>query len=397
MQPTLPPHPAARAGARGPMHGAAAAALLALALLLGACAEPETLPPAAGGLARGDAARLSLLVRQTRAQFPELSAAGLRQGPQRTPPGDVTERASLTLVGEGQGFRPGVQVEAPQRIRLALYLDKTAYSAGYARVTLDDAPEADWRVVAHDLRGNTAEDFELILMLADAAGTLRYMVVLGGTYAEGDARWRAFEGTLVVPGAGLRIDRWERLYKIDFGFRYPAVPLYVAEVNQAAELFTRLDRDMRQLETLRRQVRDAEQALDAAETEQQTESRRQALNQARARFGSERDRARDALLRYYRLRREIAAHYAEYSESNPYRWKRLAAQQADYDHWKQVEFHHPRIDAIHDQLAGYDENRENLDQARRRMLDVVNRHNNWGRDPSGQRGPPEGRAEGEAP
>ncbi len=354
---------------------------------LGGCASQGELSRTSSGLAGGDAERLSLIVAQTRAQFPELSAGGLRQGVRaaaESPPGG---QPALALRGEGRGLRPGIQVGPVQRVALGLYLDKRGYDTGFVRLSLDGAPEEQWRVVAHELRGEPDADFELILALADGNARLRYLVVLGGEYEEGEARFRAFEGTLVIPGPSLRIEQWERIFKIDFGYRYPATPLFWNEVNRADGLYADLLRDQRRLQAGRKRNERERSGLEGLMADPQADRgevarRRDELAAAEAEQSRAAEVARDRLIRYYRLRGALASHFAEHVDSNPYRWLDADGQQSHYDHWKQVELHHPRIDAVQEALQTYLQDPGPLERAKAEAFAVVDRHNNWAKDPS---------------
>jgi hypothetical protein len=364
----------------------------ALAAALSGCRQPAGPPPVSGGLARGDAARLSLLVAQSRAQHPELSATGLRPAPRRAADG-ASRPAELALRGNGLGVRPGVQIGEPQPVALALFLDKSHYHAGYARLSFAGQPEETWRIVAYDARGDPKEAFELLYALADPESRVRYLGVLGGYFEQEGRRFLAFEGTLVIPGKGARLEDWERIYKIDFGFKHPAEPLFLAEVERANGLFAGLQQAVAGLGARRDRIelarREREELARQAPSSGQAPGREEELARRDAELVGMRDEqtraAKEAealLLGYWALRVSIDTHFAEFAESNAYRWHDRAGQQAWYDQWRQVEFHHPRIDEWQRTLAGFLPDGTALDQARAQAMAVIGRLDNRAKDPS---------------
>jgi hypothetical protein len=92
-------------------HGLAAllAPLLLLALLgalLAGCAG-EAARQGPGGMPALQAARISLVVAQTRAQFPELSGGAIPFEPRKPPAATPGSAPELALRGSGVGVQPG--------------------------------------------------------------------------------------------------------------------------------------------------------------------------------------------------------------------------------------------------------------------------------------------------
>ena len=156
------------------------ACMLAGILILAGCAARGQLKHAEAGMAGGDGERLALAVAQSRAQFPELSALQLRQGPLLTEEQAGREEPSLALKGMGVGIAPGVQSGIRDEIELALYIDKSRYDAGYMEVAFDGGHAEIWRIIAHDLRGDVAGAFELFLTLAERVARVRSTEMLWG-------------------------------------------------------------------------------------------------------------------------------------------------------------------------------------------------------------------------
>ena len=368
------------------------AAFIAALALGSACGAPKELPPTAGGLARGDAARLSLLVTQTRAQYPELTAQSLKQGPQLNA-GEGPQLADPALIGEGVGLRPGIQVGARETVELSLFLDKSDYHAGYARISISGAPEETWRVIAYDLRGEVTGDFELLYALADGESRVNYLAVLGGTYEQDGRRLLAYEGTLILPGRGVRIEGWDRIFKVDFGFKHPAEPLYLAGVERANTLMAETRRAVSALDALRKRIETGRAEMEALRQQmpppEQAQARRQELAQREGQIAereSERDRlaaqAEQTLVKYWATRASVDADFAEFVASNAFRWRAPAQQQAWFDRWKRMELHHPGIDELQQALAAFLPERSKIDQARDKALAMINRLDNWSKNPS---------------
>lgn len=387
-----PHRPIGRRARRGLLPAALAAAL---ALLAAGCTPGGTLPRTRAGLAHGDAERLSLIVAQSRAQFPDLSAVALRQGPYRPQDDRETAEPTLALRGEGTGVRPGVQRGQAETVSLELYLDKSHYDAGHLRLQRGGGPAETWRVIAHDLRGDVTEDFELILTLADGENRVRYLVVLGGRYPAEEPSYIAYEGTLLFPGKGVRLDQWPLLYKVDFGFRHPSPPEYQGLVDESGERLQALDEAVSELFEISNRISEQQEQLEQLARKEvppeqrdahtlELERRRQRIADLRAELRGKARQTEADMIAYYELRARIARSYAAFVETNPYLWRDTEGRQAHYDYWKQVEFQHPRIDTLHVSLVSYLDDAGDLEQAKEDAFRVIDRLDNWSRNPSRQ-------------
>ncbi|HEX7927272.1 MAG TPA: hypothetical protein VF678_06760, partial [bacterium] len=205
------------------------AALVLVLATLCAC-TPKTTELTGGGFAPGDGNKLSMAFAQARAQFPELSAQGLpyvmREAQGKAAP-------ELALQGSGVGFSRGLQLTERTKGAIKVFLDKATYAQGYVAVQLDGSGEQTWPIVAYELRGKASDRFEFSYLLAAPDGALRYLVLMGGAYAESGKDLLAYEGTLFIPTPGKGLESWARAYKFDFGFKYPAKPEYQVGVDEA--------------------------------------------------------------------------------------------------------------------------------------------------------------------
>ena len=382
------------APARDPSAGhrrlPAAAALLAAWVLLAGCAAGGGPARTGGGLAQADA--LSLVVAQTRAQFPELSAVEVPFGPRPSPTAEEAGPPELVLQGEGVSLTPGVQVGEPTRVRFALYLSKPGYGTGCATLAPAGEAEETWRVVAYDQRGSAGGGFEFLYVLAAPDGTLRYLAAIGGAFERDGKRWHGFEGTAVVPSPATGVTGWRRAYKIDLGKAFPAEPAFAAEVDAADDLYGRLRREVAALERLKERAAAARAELARLEglpPPPEPAARQAALAGQQGRVErlaaelKQRIAAADQdFRRYYALRHDISRDFAAFQQTNAYRWLRREAQQAHYRHWQRVERHHPEVEQVLGRLVALLENPRELLDARTRAMTLVERNNNWEKDPA---------------
>jgi hypothetical protein len=366
-----------------------AAALAALAMLAG-CAG-SGLPAGPSGLPKADSERLAQAVDQARAQHPKFSALGLTRP--REPAARAGGPLEPVLTGTGIGFVRGLQIQEPVKAQARLFLDTTSYARGQL-VLVEGGREETWPIVAYELKGTADGVFRFTYLLSDPARSLRYLVLVGGEYAEGAAKFWGVEGIVIVPGAGPSLEKWEKAYKFDFGFRYPAQPAYQNLVEEAEGLFRSLARDVPALETLDGRIKAVEgelAALRLGAPEGDAAASRQAgrvatLEERLAEMKDQRaERAEDAgnrAARYYDVRMRLDQAYAEFVTTNPYTWRNLEGRQAFYDRWQTVEFHHPRIDELLARLLPLAPNRAKLEPLRAEAMALFARNNNWDKNPS---------------
>lgn len=375
-----------------------AAVYIAAWMILGGavsgCAGKK-LAPSGGGVAPGDAAAVSAVVAQTRAQFPKLSASGVNYITREAPGKWQGQSPKLVLTGAGVGVAPGIQVSARVPMECELYLSKPGYDRGYALLSFEGKKQERWRIVAHDHRGRADGEFEFIYLLASPRGELWYLAVIGGGFEQGGGKFRGMEGTLIVPGEDGTVSKWKRAFKIDFGIRQPAIPAYRKMVDEAQEKFKKLRRRLPKLQTLRKRIARSRAQLDVLLN---VPDKRQAAQSGGKNIAAAEEKARlDQLLAdqqqqaeaagreltaYFQLRETIAGEYADFLRSNPYTWAPRAGRQRYHDAWKEVELHHPEIDEISNQVVAYIKDPGAVEQARGGAMAAVRRHNNWGKDPS---------------
>ena len=208
-------------------------------------------------------AQLSLIVGQTRAQYPASSGKDL-PFQVRPRPGDSEGREpEEALAGTGVSMRPGLRERQPKTIQARLFLEKQSYGDGYLLLTWEDGRKETWKTIAHDLQGHPERTFDFIYTLATTDGKVAYLVLIGGKYGEGEKKFSGFEGTLIFPGKAHDLQRWERAYKIDFGYRFPDPPPHQRKVNEARELFRSLQQGVQTLESLQGDKVTQEARLDA--------------------------------------------------------------------------------------------------------------------------------------
>ena len=375
--------------------GLACAPLVAVTVLafgLGGCSS-QTLGPSKGGIPKADAAAVSAVVAQTRAQFPKLSATGVNYLPRDAPPEE--QPPQLVLKGAGVGISPGIQVSARVAMECELYLNKPDYDRGYAKLVLGSGKKENWRIVANDRRGREDSEFEFIYLLASPRGELWYLALIGGEFERDGRRYRGIEGTLIVPAAGGGIGKWKRAFKIDFGSQVPTIPAYREMVASAERKFRFLRRVLPDLKAWRKRVAlskaqlelllnvpDPRQRAGGGEKNLAAAEEKQRLDKLQAEQEESAATAGRELIEYYGLRKDIAGAYAQFVRGNAYTWAVRPHQQRFYDDWKEVELHHPEIDDITKLIMAYLKDPTPVEKARADAMAAVRRQNNWDKDPS---------------
>ena len=369
---------------------------ISLSLVLTACAG--------GGLKRGPSGlsprlveQASLVVGQTRAQFPQHSGKNIpyrirESRLENLPPPE------LALRGVGVSMTPGLQDEVPKRITLSLFVDKNTYTEGYLEVKTADGKEV-WPIIAFDHTGRADGVFGFTYLLATPLGRLRFLVVIGGGYREKEQSYFGFEGTLIHPEPGKGLEKWKRAYKIDFGYKFPSPPAFPGKVAAAEKLFEELQGDVRGVERLQNAVEEARGAFASLQRRPREKTPPGQREKALAKAKRDADGLEESLVdrvaatearfhRYYRVRTEIAVDFSKFLETNFYLWRDLPGKQELFDQWKAVEYHHDRIDLLVLQFMNHLKEKQKLERARRTAMKVITTQNNWGKNPGrGRRSP----------
>jgi len=297
-----------------------------------------------GGVSAEDDARLSLALAQVRAQAPPERVSGLNYVPRAEPEG--LPEPELAVSGEGGSLSRGFQTGETSRVRIALYLDKSSYTRGYAKIGREGTAEELWRIVAFQLRGEAESDFEFTYLLADPGGNLRTLMLLGGMYREGKADRFAIEGVLFLPDLEPRRKayapgEWKTAYQFPFVLGEPVPPQYQTLTSEAGELERQLDRDVEELERLsqRLEALDAEGAKasgsvppekEGSAIQEKAESRRAGLGkQLRERAAQAQANAVNCL----HVRALADSAFAAYLRSNAYAWRDADGRQAAFERW----------------------------------------------------------------
>jgi hypothetical protein len=372
--------------------------LLTLAGLVAGCAQ-HGLDGGRGGLDPEQSARLSLALAQVRAQTPADRVSGLPYESRSDPEG--LRDPELALTGEGMGLSRGFQTGQKSKVRLALYLDKSSYMRGHAKVSRDGGAEEVWRIVAYDLRGDADKDFQFTYLLADPAGALRTLMLLGGTYQDGKADLTAIEGTLLLPDPAPRAKRftpeeWQTAFPFAFVLKEPAVPAYQSLTAQAEDLFRDLDREVPDLERLAQRIDSLpaeapapeEAPVSAADGATASPAPRSSDDRAAAlRAGLEKQLKQRAALaqakavHYYQLRAEADTTFTAYLATNRYTWRNADGQQGAFTRWAEPGRNE---DAVEDRIAHllpFVPEPQKLEDARKAAFDTIAKNKNAARRP----------------
>ncbi len=365
-------------------------ALLLVASLQVACSLGPGLSRGAGGIVPGEAGELSLTVAQLRAQYPQLSAAGLAYEVRQGPETELAGRVSLALQGQGRGVTAGMDAAKGEPVSLTLFLDKANYQEGYARVTLGQGHSSTWPILAFDQRGKADGSFEFLYLLGNPAGGSAYLALLGGSYKDGDAALYGMEGTLLIPSPTGTVAGWQRAYKLDFGLRGPAVPAYRALVDEAERQLRSYERRMSSLERIQAEhqrlesqhAKLLEQAGAAESKSEQLVTAEQRLATLQGQWISEKADARGLAIHYFQTRARLAQAFAEYLDSNRYRWQRLAGQQEAFEHWRKADRDTAAADGLTTALLAQLDDPGPVNQARREALAAIEQHGNAAKAPT---------------
>lgn len=363
--------------------------LLLTAGLPAACSLGPGLSRGAGGIVPAEAQELSLTVAQLRAQYPQLSAAGLAYDVRQGPDAALAARVSLALQGQGRAVTAGIDAATGEPVSLTLFLDKSAYQEGYARVTVGQGHSSTWPILAFDQRGKAEGDFEFLYLLGNPAGGNAYLALLGGSYQEGDAALYGMEGTLLIPSPAGTVAGWQRAYKLDFGFRTPAEPAYRALVDEAAQQFRGFERRMSSLERIQAEHQRVEgqhtrllEQAEAAETPSEAlVAAEKRLTTLQGQWVREKAEARELAIRYYQTRARLAQAFAAFLDSNRYRWRRLEEQQEAFTYWRRADRDTAAADGLTTALLAQLEDPAPVSQARREALAAIEQHANAAKAP----------------
>lgn len=380
-----------RAGRRAFWPRAVRGAGFAAAWLFAASCSGPSIDLGPAGLTPDTVEKVSLVVGQTRAQFPQHSGGAIPYQIREADP-DALPKPELALQGGGVSMTPGLQQETSRKITLSLFLDKEKYAVGWVQVTLPSGAREKWPVVAFEKTGAPDDDFGFTYVLVTPTGQLRYLAVIGGRYEDGEKTYLGFEGTLVIPGKNHDLEHWKRAYKVNFGYKFSDPPAYQVLVARATGLFQEVGAEVKRVERIRGRISEVEgriatlrvrppvggsegergQAMAAAAEEMNTLENEMAafLSATEAKF-----------LLYYRLREEIAGAYAAFVATNHYRWQDQDGKQDFFDRWKLVEFHHPRIDEMVLAFMVHAKDKGTLDLTRARAMKTITGHNNWSKNP----------------
>ena len=369
-------------------------------VVVAGCAQRD-LDLGRGGLSAEDSARLSLALAQVRAQAPPERASGLAYAARPEPEG--LPEPELALTGEASGLGRGFQTGERPRLRLVLYVDKSSYTRGYAKVSRDGGAEEVWRIVSYELRGQADRDFQFTYLLAEPAGGLRTLMLLGGAYREGPAELTAIEGALLLPDPEPRSRRyapaeWQTAFPFAFVLKDPATPAYQTLTAQADTLFRELDREVPDLDRLAQRVEALSQeaaqeavpetpAPPAAGLAPDRAARPPADPSAKRRNDLEQQLKQRAALaqakavHYYQLRGEADTAFSVYLGTNAYTWRDADGQQDAFTRWgalgKQAAAFEERV--AH--LLPFVPEPNSLEQAHQAALATVARNKNESRRP----------------
>ena len=284
---------------------------------------------------------LESVVRDVRALLPTLPSG--KEFPPAMPRLPVADRLPrLLLAGAGRLIRTGEGPPLPAALSVELYADGNDPPGGYLLVQGGANQPERWPILDVQRAGTRTENFSYIFRILDKQSRLRYLTLLGLYYGTGELRFRAFEGYLIFPGEGGVVNARPPIYPIDFGYHWPVPPRFLARLGSLKQDSEALNAQVLRLRELRSRIQDTHhqrETLAATNVPAEQESKRQQDAAALVEKIAQAERDRDALIadmlprleRIYLTRREMAQDWAEFHESNPYRWMTPAERLAAFD------------------------------------------------------------------
>jgi len=378
--------------------------LAALAGIGGGCAH-NSLDLGRGGLPADDDARWSLALAQARSEAPQDRLSGLVYESRPEPAG--LAGPELALTGEADSLTQGFQTAPRSHLRLSVYLDKSTYTRGYLKVSLDGAAEETWPFVAYQLRGDPGGDFQFTYLAADPAGALRTFMLIGGGFRKNGDDLTAIEGALFLPAERPKTGRfspaaWRTAYPVAFVRDEPRQPAYDVLAARSVEvardlerLDGELDRVSKRLEGLRtaRNTAPGEAAQPgapppsggaAASATPPDEARRADLQLQLHRLAEE---AQANAIRYFELRGESDSLFAAYLTGNAYRWRDADGRREAFARWAAPDRAVADFDGLIARLLPYVSDPAKIEQARASYTATVARNRNSEKRPPGTNRP----------
>ena len=285
--------------------------------------------------------RLAELVEETRAILPRVPPVALPPLPPATP---EAAPSRPVLQGTASLIRRGAIGRLPAQLRVTLHLPPGGDGAGpggHLEVTPAGDPAERWPLGEAHRLGDRAGTFLHVYRTHDRANRLRWLVLLGSLYEADGARFRAFEGYLVVPGPGGALGPEAPRYAVDFGYRWPEPPPAVTRAEALAERLAGLARLLGAWREAGADLAAAEKTLGALRTAQvppeQEARRRRDLAEWQGRLADLRRRRADlagqladGLRTALAERRRVAEGWVALTDTNPYRWRTPAERRALY-------------------------------------------------------------------
>lgn len=369
-----------------------AIAMVLLPMILSACQSVRSvlpIPASQAGIPSARVLEVSELVSRVRSDYPDLAAREIPHeirsfGRRYSPP-----KAVLALRGKGTA------VSGSEGLSMKLYLDKDSYSSGQAQLLWEDGRTETVPIVAFDNKGRPDGLFDNIYIFQREDGGLYYFDLVGGEYGSLNIKYVGFEGTLILPGPGNSVKEGATVYKVDFGFRYPLPPEFVAHTNRLNDLTSDLSKGVKTLQSTKADVDKAEEELLSLRNTPPTEAeapaqekRIQALEakarELKASLDNDGMTTESLFSEYFMRRKSFSDSFTAFLESNYYTW--ITPEEAvDYwKRWRQVQKDDEQIDKAFQGFIDLAQNPERLRGDRRETLQVIERNNNQSLDPLGQ-------------
>ncbi|MBU0729003.1 MAG: hypothetical protein KKA70_04605 [Proteobacteria bacterium] len=296
-------------------------------LILSGCASTGLFSERTAGISSVNAHSLSKAALDSRAAYTNESLPLIPREARAEVKEEGRAQASLSLVGKS------LSSANDKNIKIELFTDKINYSTGYVKVLAQDNAGQDefWPIIAHDNVGSHSGVFEYIYILSLPRGGIRYLVLNGGPYANGEKKYTGFEGSLIEPGSSNNTSEPDKVVKIDFGFNFPTPPIYAEDTDLADDVVDVISGKIAAIKSTKAKIiktKNELAQLQSTETTPEKEAKKQLkiqglekkVTELQDELTFEIESTQTRLLDYFGLRQQISNNYDSFIKSNHFHW-----------------------------------------------------------------------------
>lgn len=343
-------------------------------------------PSEQGGIPAAQVLEVSDIVARMRSEYPDLSATAVPYEGRHFGKAYASPEPVLALAGKGRA------ISSEEHVAVRLYLDKASYTAGYVEVAWDGGTPEVLPIVAFDNKGRPDGVFDYIYLLTRDDGGMYYLDLVGGEYGGMNVKYVGFEGTLIVPGPGPSLRNGTKVYKLDFGFRFPLPPEFAAHVGKAGDLAGSLSKGSRSLLSRKAELERTQEELlglrntppaedKAAAQEKKIQALEARVTTLKAGISSDTDLLESAFSEYFVLRQTISDSYADFISSNYYTWMPPGDQLDYWKEWRKMQGYDEKVEEAYQPFLDFAGNPDRLREDRKQALRTIEKNDIKSRDP----------------